>query len=285
MTQEDWRLRIGEQTPVVDRIVRKRFPGSENLAGEAWQFVMDKISEGEGRRVREYKGTASFEAFFRTMVQRLVTDFIRHRFSRARIPPWVSALGTMWEEIYRRLCWERMPAGHVIETMQQGVPGGRDGAIVEEAVAEILEKDVHCGKPMAREVSTDPSDLPEHERGPLKLSPQERSSEDALALVQLRAVIDYLTGRYDEENPRWDDTLIKGIVDILQQEIQFTVEEELFLKLMRDGVKVLEAGKMVGWDPDQARGKYQRLKMRIRKAFDNPKLSEIKELLDDFLSK
>lgn len=139
-----------------------------NTADEALMYVLGKLEEDNWSRVRAYREEASFRSYLCHVVYRLLTDFDRHRFGRRRIPHWVTTQGSLWEQIYKLLCLERMTANAIVETLRSAVPSGHSSEFVREAIGVIRARDRDCGaSPRQQEVRlsrTMPVALPRHRR-------------------------------------------------------------------------------------------------------------------------
>lgn len=268
---------------LLQRLAQNRFKGSA-LADQALDFVLEKLQQDHWSRLRAYRGGASFKTYLAHVVRRLLEDFARHRFGRQRIPDWIQAQGSLWEQVYRLLCLERMSAIDVIETLRDAVPGGRPPQIIREAIAVIRKRVVNCGAPSSATAEQPLVEQEEHRYRPLaddvqahQLSPEAlQAAEERTQLLTLLygSVLDSAA---DSSPPAaW-----RQAAQRLRAVLSLSPEERLLLRLIyQDGLSVVEAGRLLGLRTDQVHGRLRRLLQRIRQAMEASGLAqELKELL------
>ena len=87
---------------LIDRLVRKRFSDTPT-ADEAFVYIMEHLEKDNRHRIREFRGNASFPTFLSKVVSNLLSDFSDHKYGKFHTPIWIKNMGTMWEEVYRKL--------------------------------------------------------------------------------------------------------------------------------------------------------------------------------------
>ena len=236
----------------------------ETLAGEAVNYVLAELQADDWRRVRAYRGPARLETYLVTVAARLLEDFARRRFGRARVPDWVRARGALWELLYRLLCLERQPLAAALAVVAGTAPGGRDPAHCEEAAFGIRARYPHCGEPGPGEVPVE--DIEDLAAGadtdPWLAVP---ATPEHLALETereglLRTLSTRLLGTHADDGPAQAATP----VDL--PPITLSTEERLLLRLVyADGLKVADAGATLGLGVHQTHGRLRRLLARLRR--------------------
>lgn len=265
----DWQEKTLGQWDLINRLARRRF-ADPALAEEAALAVMDRLRRDEWQAVRAYAGLAQFSTFLATLTVRILEDFARARFGRARPPRWLRALGGLWLELFRLLCLERMPLTEAVEYLaHRRVRDER--ATIEHAACVIRREVVDCGKAQAREVALDET-AAEHampaDDDADAVSGQQRRLEEQERHQVLGLLFEALTG--DKETLGARD---RGLLSRLRLEL--SAEEKLLLRLCyRDGVSGTEAAAMLGWSRFQLHGRLRRLMMRLREEFARAGLSD-----------
>lgn len=297
MMEISFRELLRQHYPRMEKIVQKRFAphqyphsGGEDatssmLCDEALDYLVTKLERESGKMVGKYDTIPYF------WIQSRITDFIRQKFKNYGVPNWIKAFGPMWEEVYKRLCWERMGRSSVVDSVTESVPGGRDSDEVENIVDSILEKEIHCGKQNLEipESSLSKASEPDETDHNSVLDtatvnrPEDASPEKLLAHKQVRAIIDFLMGDSGKQNNAVEDQTISRIVGTLQAQVKLKEEEKLFLRLYTDGMGIVRAGGMIGWDPNQSRGKYNTIKNKIRRAFKHENLQQLGQIIRDYV--
>ncbi len=269
----------------LQRLAQRRFKNSV-LADQALDFVLEKLQEDDGSRLRAYRGEARFSTYLAHVVQRLLEDFARHRFGRQRTPDWIQAQGPLWEQVYRLLCLERLSATDVIETLRDAVPGGRPPQIIREAITVIRKRIVNCGAPSPATAEQPLVEQEEHRHRPLaddyqvhQLSPEAlQAAEERTRLLTL-LYGSVLEPAADSSPPdAWQQA-----VQRLRAALSLSSEERLLLRLIyQDGLSVVEAGRLLGLRTDQVHGRLRRLLQRIRQHVEDSSLAqELKGLLQE----
>lgn len=244
---EYWKKQFFSHFKTVERLAARRFP-DESTAIEAVTYISDKIAENNWERLRSYKNKSSFKTFLCFIVRRLSEEFARDKFGYIRPPKWLNKRGSIWVRIYKMLCWERISVSDTIESLV--TLGQRYASIVEEAVEEILSGITDCGKKTI-EVSADDFDAPEE---------MEENSLQADRPVYRQPPDQVLSGIERI-------SVLKAVYEILKdpQNDLFDQEECVFLLSIYDnGLNVSAAGKLLGWNVNQASGRHRRLLEKIR---------------------
>ncbi len=245
-----------------EAMARRRF-GDEALAGEAVNHVLDALAADDWRRVRAHRGPASLATYLHTVAARLLEDFARARFGRVRVPEWVRVRGALWALVYRLLCLERQGPEATLTLAESSAPGGRDPALVEEALRAIRARYPDCGgqgpgeRPLGD--ADEPADL--DGEGPLAAA---RTPERDCLKSEREALLRALRARLLESGPGADPEPADPSGDLLPP-LDLAPEERLLLRLVyEDGLSVTEAGAMLGLNVNQVHGRLRRLHERLR---------------------
>jgi len=233
----------------INAMATRRF-GRGPLAEEAALAVIDGLAAEQWRRVRAYRGQASFASYIRAVSARLLEDFARRRLGGRRPPHWLQAFGGFWLRLFEALCLERLPTYEAVERVRARWPE-EPAPSLEEAAHEILARIPDCGMAQGEE-----TELGEEHGAPEEGSAEitERRQQEEL----LQAVASLLLGIKDQ--PSQD--LVRRYRDL---RLDLGTEEILLLRLCyQDGCSVAEAGDRLGLNRFQAHGRLRRLLGRIR---------------------
>lgn len=254
--------------PLINRLAARRF-AQETLAEEAALFVMDKLAEEDWRRLRAFTGRSTLATYIGALTLRLLEDFARQRFGRLKAPAWIRRLGGIWETLFRLLCIERLgPDAAVAQlTTRQSCAT----VTAEQAAYQMLGEIPSCGSHRGEEVEM-PEDLPiDAEEGLSQPEEQLETAEREQCLHVLGRVL------FAGEESAIDAPRLERL---LGPRINLEPRERLLLKLcFRDGLAVAEAGRMLGWNENQAHGRLRRLLERLRQDFAEAGLEEELRLL------
>lgn len=267
-TSHNWQQQATAHWPLINRLAARRFV-QETLAEEAALFVMDKLAEEDWRRLRAFTGRSTLATYIGALSLRLLEDFARQRFGRLKPPAWVRRLGGIWETLFRLLCMERLgPDAAVAQLMARQSCAT---AIAEQAAYQMLGEIPSCGSHRGEQV-----DLGEE----LAASSEEGISqpEEQLEIAEREQCLQVL-GRilFAEEESAIDAPRLERLLGV---RISLEPRERLLLKLcFRDGLAVAEAGRMLGWNQNQAHGRLRRLLERLRQHFAEAGLEEELRLL------
>lgn len=269
MSDEYWNDHINQNWSLLEKLCKRRFQ-NESIYLEASNYVLCELTADGFKRLKAYKGNSSFRAFFSVVAQRLLEDFSRKKYGRQRVPHWIKELGQLWEQAYRMLCCERMSRTDTIESLRLSAPGGRSLLDVEEAVETVLSEVPNCGEIRGEPVAGAP-DLPEG--GDRERQIHEVSPEEAMRLRYYHVILGWLAeymGRKENEEGMPEDPWVRSIIDRLRTEVNITAEEKFFLRMIfTDRMTVTSAGRTLGFNTNQAHGKYRRLMGRLRKAIED----------------
>lgn len=270
-TSHNWQQQATAHWPLINRLAAHRF-AQETLAEEAALFVMDKLAEEDWRRLRAFTGRASLPTYIGALTLRLLEDFSRQRFGRLKAPAWIRRLGGIWETLFRLLCMERLgPDAAVAQlTTRQSCAT----AIAEQAAYQMLGELPSCGSHRGQQVELAelPEDLPiDTEEGLSQPEEHLETAEREQCLQVLGRIL------FAEEESAIDAPRLERLLGL---RISLEPRERLLLKLcFRDGLAVVEAGRMLGWNENQVHGRLRRLLERLRQDFAKAGLEEELRLL------
>jgi RNA polymerase sigma factor (sigma-70 family) len=265
-----WQKKALAHWEQINRMARRRFQHTE-LAEEAALFVMDGLARNDWQRLRVFAGKSSLTTYVGAVTLRLLEDFARTRFGRAKPPQWIRRLGGIWTTLFRLLCLERFSPAEAVAIISDRVP--EQERTVEQAAYQILGEIPSCGEHQGEttgfcEQTTLPAGEPE-------CSPQEQHLERG----QRRQLFTIL-GRvlFGDAGKAVDARLLERVT---AARISLEPRERLLLQLCyRDGMAVAEAGRMLGWNRHQVHGRLRRLLARLQQDFAAAGLDEeLRQLL------
>jgi len=270
---------------LMDRLVRKRFTDG-STADEAFVYVMEHLEKDDWRRIREYRGNASFPTFLSKVVSNLISDFSDHKYGKFHIPVWIKNMGSMWEEAYKRLGRERMSKKDVEYSMTIGKEE-RDPEAVREAIEVILSKIPDCGGyKKIKLLTTDPDNLINSE--PVHGESQNSSSlkiQTVLNYVSLQEELFPFLTNADQtgktESPK--NNKLKLSVSSFREKLKLSAEDRIFLKMIyQDGYSVKSAGEKLNFSSSWVHKRHKQLLKRIAKALKKAGLEqELKNILSE----
>lgn len=270
------KLLVFEHWDLLDSLAKKRFQ-DHNLADEALLYVHKSLAADDWRRVRQFQGKASFARYLTMVTRNLLEDFAKSKFGYFRPPKWVRGLGPLWERIFKLLCLQRMSPSDVVESLCDTAPQGRDRKSLRQAVDTILEKIPDCGTKTSQQVQTSDEQI-EWRLNQDPLTVPSSSEEEAMRREKgdmLRS-LSFLLGapKANAQDLAPTSQLASSIEDFCER-LTLSDEECLFLRMIyQDEMTVSAAGRMLGWQTDQAHGKQRRLLARIRKILEETDLAE-----------
>lgn len=263
----------------LENLAGKRFP-HENLAHEAFLYLVNRLEEGEWERVRAFRGDSGFKTFLAVVSRRIFEDFSREKFGRFRPPQWLKKQGVLFVEVFRMLCHERLSVSDVVHTLADPRQGLRDPAVVEEAVAVILARITDCGQYRGEPLPTDMETLESHQN----LHPElhQLTPEAYLSALERVGLIDLIGHCLIYGSSDTGQDRLRPLVQDFLSRLKMTSEERLLLKAVyQDGLTVSGAGRLLGWNRNQASGRHRRLMERIHGALEQSGLArELKNSLD-----
>lgn len=262
-TLTEWKVKALAQWNTINNMAVRRF-GEGALAEEAAIAVMDGLQADNWRRLRAYKGKASFVTFVRTLTTRLLEDFARKRFGRVRPPLWVKSFGGFWEKLFRALCLERLKVEDAVEVVLQRQMTASKKEI-ENAAYHLLARIPDCGIGQGMEIAFEEIEQSwEDSAGDPGQSVEERQITEMFG-----AVFQLVLG---EKKSKGSDSLLKKFK---QLRVRLSPDEKILLKLCyQDGFGVTQAGKILGMSRFQAHGRMRRLMTRLKEEFERVGLSQ-----------
>lgn len=266
----DWKEKALAYWQTINRMAARRF-GEGSLAEEAALAVIDGLRADDWYRLRAYDQKAAFTTFIRTLTARLLEDFARKRFGRARPPLWVKTFGGIWAKLFTALCLERLPVAEAVEVVlqRQTVVGISE---IESAAYQLLARIPDCGMHRGLEVAYDE----EEKSSDMDLAePRLDSSVEERQKKELLEAIFHLVLEVEEVTV--SDIFYRKFSQV---EISLLPEEKLLLKLCyQDGLRVAQAGELLGLTRFQAHGKKRRLMARLKAELERTGLAEELRLL------
>jgi len=244
--------RTGDEDPavlltrpeVLEQIERtcRRWFWDENLADEAYIFVLDGLKKDDFRKLRLYQGGASLRTYLYSCINSLASDFERSRFGRKRLPKIVIDLGPWAERVFRLICWKgRSLEAAFHEVRLEGLFAGT-WADFEKESAPI--QNAPCRQDPRQVSLTDPQGEFRDPPDPREENPLER-----------------LLAKLDLERRLKAAGVIREITAGLS-----AGDQELVRLVFGSDLTVAAAGKVVGMEGYQARRRLKKLLARFREA-------------------
>ena len=260
--------------PLMDALAEKRFPDS-SLAGEAMLFVLEKLEEGDWKRVRSFQGKSQFSTFLSVLTRRLLEDFSRKKFKRVRPPQWLKQLGGLWLEVFRHLCLDRHTVPETVESMVAAVPE-RSREAIEDAAHAVLLKIYDCGNYFGAEFQSEDSAL---ENAANKRN-NDLSQEDTVYEKNSRLLLEAIFQTFldDEPVPASLAGLCRKLDDL---DVSLTPEQGLLLRLrFVEGMSVSAVCRKLGLADYRGRSLLKNTLATLREQFQQVGIEDqIRELL------
>jgi hypothetical protein len=143
----DWQQIIfdpkNDQISRLDNLARKRF-WDENIADEAFNWVLDKIKANNWSRLNSFNGKSKPSTYLHTVFLHALENFSREKFGYPRPRTWLKNRGDFWVQIWKRLCLEREPAEQIKATFADN---NKQAEIdVKLIITLIKAKEPNCAK-------------------------------------------------------------------------------------------------------------------------------------------
>lgn len=127
----------------LDRLAKKRF-WDENLADEAFIWILDKLKADNWARLDSFAGKSKPSTFLYTVFLRSLEDFSRTKFGYPRPKTWLKNMGDFWVQIWKRLCLEREPPEQI--KMSMGSGNKHLEREIKQIMVTIKAQEPDCGK-------------------------------------------------------------------------------------------------------------------------------------------
>jgi len=245
---------------LIDRIANKRFPDSP-LAIEATNHVIDELENKNWLQGK--KCNARLSTYFITVVKNMIENFSRKKFGRPRPPTWIKRKGAFWVDIFKKLCLEKMSVTDVLESTAESKKKMNRYRLAEEAVYEILSKEINCRESVQkRMVESDNDDTKPDST--LNTPDLLFSQKEQLRLTH--ALLSLITS--DKiDLPEYGH--IKSRIILLKTKLKLKNEEQLLLKLIYlDGLNPSDASRKMLWTTHKGNSLHRRLLEKISNVID-----------------
>jgi RNA polymerase sigma factor (sigma-70 family) len=135
--QEAWTQFLQEYSALMFRVVR-HFEHDAEHAADCFQFVCERLSEKNFRRLRQFKvdGRAKFSTWFRAVLRNLCLDWRRKKFGRPRAFNSISRLSVFDQEVFRSVYERQAPFDEACLHLRPRFPDLTLGQL-EESVGRI----------------------------------------------------------------------------------------------------------------------------------------------------
>ncbi len=253
-----WKEKTMAHWGLINQLAKRRFANA-TLAEEAALSVINGLERNDWQRLKQFKGTSSFQTFLSSITFRLLEDFSRKKFGRHRPPLWIRKLGGIWILLYTFLCMERLRIVEAVECVIDRTQALKRKE-VEEAAQRIKEEITDCGAHQNLEISLDDETIADGQGDGL-CAAQEKLEDEERNLFYAALFNLYLEPSNQKDFNHFTTQISKTTISL-------TSEERLLLQLCyRDGLTPTEAGKMLGLNRHQVHGRVRRLLARLRKDF------------------
>ena len=219
----------------LDRLAKKRF-WDENIADEAFNWVLDKLKANNWSRLDSFNGSAKPSTYLHTVFIHSLENFSREKFGYPRPKTWIKNQGSFWVKIWKLLCLEREPLEKIRINLSDGSEQREDE--IKKIITLIKAKEPNCAKQEALTTigggDENKESVEKEEDGSLLGYQQgRRSTEDILQAdnyERLTEIIALLTG-FAPTLSKTDDALHNKTLKKLAQSLNITANETLLLKM------------------------------------------------------
>lgn len=290
----DWHSIILNQAWLarLDNQALKRF-GQAGLAEEASDYVLQQLADDNWNKCNTYTGKSKPETFLYILSNNLIEEFARKRFGRPRPPQWLKREGDLWVSVWKMVCLERQLVESVIDRLVH--QGNRQQTLIAAIIKTIKAKLPWCGSsnreiPQSMicrygndEEETTAEDTIETDTLEQQLD-QNQLDENLLTISQLFSFLTCPsnTNNYNQQENLQALAINQAQLNLLQQAIQLTNEEQLLLNMVyQQGLKlkvVAQALNMPNYQPGRLlKGLLQRIEQAL--VTINLPMATLKELL------
>jgi hypothetical protein len=249
-------------------LAERRFPDAA-VAGAAYNFAFEKISEGDWTLLQAFTGQAQPGTYLTAVFCRLLEDYSRARFGRPRPPAWLKRLGEFWMRIYQLLCLERMDPESIVDRLT--VKAMHAPAELRRMIAVIRARVSDCGQSRREIAMGDVTEMVESQEAQ-SANPASEVSDGELAQL-LHALHDFLgpvagaSASGFASRPRVAGASLASRLVQVRDSLELDDEDRLILKLLyQDGLTVATAAGALGLPEHQVRRKRERAVARLRAA-------------------
>ena len=109
-------------------------------AEEATTFVLDQLAAEDWQRCKSFRGSAKPSTFLYSISARLLEEFSRQRYGRARPPQWLAQQGDTWVALWHALCLERHSTDSVLARYSR-----HDTGVIHNIIRTIKARLPWCG--------------------------------------------------------------------------------------------------------------------------------------------
>jgi RNA polymerase sigma factor (sigma-70 family) len=289
----DFKTIVFENFKLLEAEAGRRFKDAP-MALESTKYVLDAISNPAkqekwenvshflDQKFPDYETNelhrAKKEKYLKKIFRNLIYDFIRARFGNIKPRTWIKRKGSLWLEVFKRLCVERMTIDDAIESIKYNTPF-RKTEIITEAIIEIKTREPECGNLRGYLVSTPHEDLEilsSDSEQPLPSQP-----EDTLKERDKRNLLEITFRDYFAKN---DIDLLESATlnKLLDTGVELKPEERILLRLLyEEDMPLTQAARRMNLTRDQARGNKARALDKLRQAY---KKAGLEQQILDFLN-
>ena len=96
----------------------RSFNKNKELANDCFLYGGEKLHEDESRRIRAFKGEASFRTFLYSVTSKLVIDFRRTQFGYKVLPKYYWEFDELDRHIFKLFFYQNLPSGWIENVMR-----------------------------------------------------------------------------------------------------------------------------------------------------------------------
>ena len=241
----------------LEKMANNIVPDPMNNAIQATTYVINKCEENDWKRLKKFQKLSSFDTYIHVVMRNLLIDFSR-TIEPSSPPVWIQSLGQLWVDVFKYLCLKHFSITDII-----GVMNDINVDDLESIIHEILSREINCGTKY------------------IKPGAEDNPVTDELMQLIFLIVIDEKTKKMKMP----DHAALKDKIDKFQKSIvsKITPQKRTFLRLIFDeDFSIKDAGKAVGWTPNQAHGHFRRIKDDLYKTIRSSGLeAELRLLFEE----
>ena len=103
----------------LEQLALKRFWMNKSVSEEAFNYCLEKLTENNWHRLRNYQNKAKPQTFLYSVSTNLLEDFSRKKYGRIRKPTIVKVNGIIWSNMWDLLVTNAFKRAEIIATIRQ----------------------------------------------------------------------------------------------------------------------------------------------------------------------
>jgi hypothetical protein len=258
-----------EKWETIQNHIKKRYH-DEEFAYEALSFALEHIQNNNWAALRNItiRSTKEFDSYLFTVIKNGCINYERKVFGKKHVPKWIKEMGPLWEEVFKKFCWENFSVIDLLNHFRQISSDPNVMFIVEEALYSIINREKKCGEKNFRDVNADIETI------------KAQNSWDYIDLETIEFIM-LITSFNSQSQSILTGEQITIKIQQFEKLTQLNTEEMFFLKqIYHSGYTIKKAGKNLGWSVNHSRYRHRQLIERINGALEKTGLyDELKDCL------